>query len=110
MIWVGLATVMGVGLRFVQVPDFMLPIAVGIAVAAAVVLVLRLASPAAQPETAPPHAPCSKPSRPRRGGCPAPKPRRIRAPAWPQWPGGPTPTPSPAKGRAGKADRIYQVC
>lgn len=70
MIWVGLATVMGVGLRFVQVPDFMLPIAVGIAVAAAVVLVLRLASPAAQPETAPAPAPTPPP--------PAPPPRPVQ--------------------------------
>jgi chromosome partitioning protein len=42
VIGVGLAVVLGVGLRFVQLPDYMLPLAVGFAVAAAVVLVLRL--------------------------------------------------------------------
>ena len=48
---VGLAVVVGVGLRFVQLPDFMLPIGVGLAVAAAVVLALRVL--AAPPEAAP---------------------------------------------------------
>jgi cellulose biosynthesis protein BcsQ len=41
-VWVGLAVVGGVGLRFVHLPDFMLPIIVGVAVTAAVVLALRL--------------------------------------------------------------------
>jgi chromosome partitioning protein len=62
MIWVGLATVIGIGLRFVQVPDFMLPVAVGIAVAAAVVLVLKLVAPAPQPP--PPPAPFLPPPLP----------------------------------------------
>jgi chromosome partitioning protein len=44
-----LAVVGGVGLRFVALPDFVLPIAVGLAVATAVVLAIRLAGTA--PET-----------------------------------------------------------
>jgi len=48
---VGLAVVVGVGLRFVHLPDFMLPVAVGLAVAAAVVLALRVL--AATPEAPP---------------------------------------------------------
>jgi len=40
--WMGLAVVIGVGLRFVKLPDFMLPVVVGLAVTAAVVLTLRL--------------------------------------------------------------------
>ena len=53
MVWVGLASVVGVGLRFVQLPDFMLPVAVGVAVAAAVILVMRLASPSSPAAPAP---------------------------------------------------------
>jgi chromosome partitioning protein len=41
-VWVGLAVAAGVGLRFVKLPDFMLPVIVGVAVTAAVVLALRL--------------------------------------------------------------------
>lgn len=40
--WVGLAVAAGVGLRFAKLPDFMLPVIVGVAVTAAVVLALRL--------------------------------------------------------------------
>jgi chromosome partitioning protein len=61
MVWVGLATVMGVGLRFVQLPEFILPIAVGIAVAAAVILALKLLSPQPQAAPAPPPAPAPTP-------------------------------------------------
>ena len=42
---------LGVGLRFVHLPDFMLPIAVGVAVSAAVILALRVL--AATPDAAP---------------------------------------------------------
>jgi cellulose biosynthesis protein BcsQ len=49
MLGVCFAVVGGVGLRFVQLPDFVLPIAVGLAVATAVVLAIRLAATA--PET-----------------------------------------------------------
>ncbi len=49
MLGVCVAVVGGVGLRFVQLPDFVLPIAVGVAVATAVVLAIRLAATA--PET-----------------------------------------------------------
>ena len=42
LLGVGLAVAVGIGLRFVQLPDYMLPIAVGIAVAAAVILAMRL--------------------------------------------------------------------
>jgi len=41
-IWVGLAAAAGVGLRFVMLPEWLLPFVVGVAVAGAVVLVLRL--------------------------------------------------------------------
>jgi chromosome partitioning protein len=43
-VWVGLAAVVGVGLRFVQLPDFMMPVVVGVAVTAGVVLTLHLLS------------------------------------------------------------------
>ena len=43
---VGLAVVIGVGLRFIPLPDYALPMAVGIAVATAVVLVIKLAGTA----------------------------------------------------------------
>jgi cellulose biosynthesis protein BcsQ len=43
---VGLAVVIGVGLRFIPLPDYALPLAVGIAVATAVVLVIKLAGTA----------------------------------------------------------------
>jgi chromosome partitioning protein len=43
VIWIGLAVAAGVGLRFVQLPDFALPLVVGLAVAAGVTLVLHLA-------------------------------------------------------------------
>ncbi len=46
----GLAVVVGVGLRFVQLPDYVLPIAVGVAVATAVVLAMRLAGTTPEPE------------------------------------------------------------
>ena len=42
LIWVGLATAAGVGLRFVQLPDFALPMIVGLAVTAGVTLALHL--------------------------------------------------------------------
>ena len=42
LVGVGLAAAVGVGLRFVQLPDVMLPVAVGVAVTAGVVLLMRL--------------------------------------------------------------------
>ena len=41
-VWIGLAAAGGVGLRFVQLPDFALPVVVGLAVTAAVTLALHL--------------------------------------------------------------------
>jgi chromosome partitioning protein len=73
MVWVGLATVIGVGLRFVHLPDFMLPIAVGIAVAAAVILALKMVSPAPQQLPAPaPAQPALPPSSKRDVALPQP--------------------------------------
>jgi chromosome partitioning protein len=42
IIWIGVAVLLGFGLRFVRLPEFMLPIAVGLAVTTASVLLLRL--------------------------------------------------------------------
>src|SRR5207302_7693784 len=42
LIWVGLAIAGGIGLRFVQLPDFVLPLMVGLAVTAGVTLMLHL--------------------------------------------------------------------
>ena len=42
VVWVGLAIAGGIGLRFVQLPDFFLPVMVGLAVTAGVTLVLHL--------------------------------------------------------------------
>jgi hypothetical protein len=39
--WFGLAIVVGVGLRFLEVPEFLLPVLVGVGVAATVVFLLR---------------------------------------------------------------------
>src|SRR5262249_40270624 len=41
-IWIGLAVASGIGLRFVQLPDFVLPLMVGLAVTAGVTLMLHL--------------------------------------------------------------------
>ena len=38
LVWIGVAMVIGIGLRFVELPDFMIPFVVGIAVAAVVIL------------------------------------------------------------------------
>ncbi len=38
LVWVGVAMAIGIGLRFVELPDFMIPFVVGIAVAAVVIL------------------------------------------------------------------------
>ena len=51
--WIGGAMAGGIAMRFVQLPDFMLPIVVGIVVAATVVLVLRLLG-AGDPPVLPP--------------------------------------------------------
>jgi hypothetical protein len=42
LVWVGLAAAAGVGLRFVRLPDFALPVMVGLAVTAGVTLGLHL--------------------------------------------------------------------
>ena len=55
LVGVGLAVAVGIGLRFIQLPAFALPIAVGLAVTAAVVLAMRLILTA--PEEAPHAAP-----------------------------------------------------
>jgi cellulose biosynthesis protein BcsQ len=55
LLGVGLAAAVGIGLRFIELPSFMLPIAVGLAVTAAVVLALRVILTA--PEEAPRNAP-----------------------------------------------------
>jgi cellulose biosynthesis protein BcsQ len=78
MVWVGLATLTGVGLRFVQLPEFMLPVAVGVAVAAAVILLLRLATPSAPAPVAQP-AVASPPSSKR--PAPASRPIEVKKPA-----------------------------
>jgi hypothetical protein len=49
----GLAVIIGVTLRFIQLPDYMLPIMVGLAVATAVVLVIRLTGTAPEAEKKP---------------------------------------------------------
>jgi chromosome partitioning protein len=55
LIWIGLAVVAGVGLRFVQLPDFALPMIVGIAVAAGMTLFLHVFTQSTeQPPEAPP--------------------------------------------------------
>jgi hypothetical protein len=41
LLWVGLAMVVGVSLRFLEIPDYAIPVLVGLGVGAAVVLVLR---------------------------------------------------------------------
>jgi hypothetical protein len=42
LVWIGFAIVLGIGLRFLALPDFMLPVMVGLAVTAGVTLVLHL--------------------------------------------------------------------
>ncbi|MBI1916740.1 MAG: ParA family protein [Planctomycetes bacterium] len=53
LIWVGLAIAGGIGLRFVQLPDFVLPLMVGLAVTASVTLMLHLFLGQAEGEPAP---------------------------------------------------------
>jgi cellulose biosynthesis protein BcsQ len=53
LLWVGLAVAGGVALRFVRLPEFMLPIVVGLAVAGVMVLVLRLVARPAEPTPQP---------------------------------------------------------
>jgi hypothetical protein len=53
LIWVGLAIAGGIGLRFVQLPDFALPLMVGLAVTASVTLMLHLFLGQAEGEAAP---------------------------------------------------------
>jgi chromosome partitioning protein len=57
LIWIGAAIVFGVGLRYITLPEFMLPIAVGVAASAAAVLLLRLLMTADAPPAAPPKLP-----------------------------------------------------
>jgi chromosome partitioning protein len=71
LIWVGLAVAAGLGLRFVRLPDFVLPVVVGLAVTAGVTLALHLslgqdkeeATPAASPPTPSPSTSRKKSSR-----------------------------------------------
>ena len=73
LVGVGLAVAVGVGLRFVELPAFMMPIAVGLAVTAAVVLAMRvvLTAPEEAPKASPQltaalaHSPRKKESPPR---------------------------------------------
>jgi chromosome partitioning protein len=63
LMWVGLAVVVGVGLRFLRLPEYLIPVLVGIGVTVAVVLLLRSVQ-ANEPPSAP--RPTRKPP-PRRG-------------------------------------------
>lgn len=84
LIWVGLATAAGVGLRFVKLPEFMLPIVVGIAVAGAMVLVLRLLLNPGEPATPKPQPqpqPQSRSRQPVRPGERRPSPTPARTPS-----------------------------
>jgi len=82
IIWVGLAVMLGIAFRFVQLPQLMLPMAVGLAVAGLVVLALKLliivpeagveeqpAPPAAAPREMRPSPP-SRPAGPHGNGQP----------------------------------------
>src|SRR5205807_416080 len=53
-LWVGLSMAAGLGLRFVQLPDFAVPMIVGLAVTAGVTLVLHLAMKSAEDVKPPP--------------------------------------------------------
>ncbi len=60
LLWVGLAIVSGVALRFLRVPDWVLPLLVGVAVAAVTVVLVRQFGTTSTdrknaPSTAPPH-------------------------------------------------------
>ncbi len=73
LIWVGLAVVGGIGLRFMPLPDFALPMVVGLAVAAGVTLFLHIfmqtpGQPPSAPPAPPPEPPVpeKRPSQPRK--------------------------------------------
>jgi hypothetical protein len=53
IVWVGFAIAAGIGLRFVQLPDFTLPLMVGLVVTAGVTLLLHLFLGQAAGEPAP---------------------------------------------------------
>ena len=62
LIWVGLAAAAGIGLRFVRLPSFALPVIVGLAVTAAVTLVLHLLLGQQSKQPAPAAAPATPPA------------------------------------------------
>jgi hypothetical protein len=64
--WVGLAVATGIGLRFIELPDFALPVMVGLAVTAGVTLILHLLLMSGSSEPAP--AAAVAPATPRRSG------------------------------------------
>jgi chromosome partitioning protein len=66
-VWIALAAVVGFGLRFVKLPEWLLPVVVGLAVASGVVLVLRLVLNAGEGGPTEPAAP-SRPAQPRPKG------------------------------------------
>ncbi len=81
VIWVGLAMVGGVGLRFVKLPEFMLPVVVGLAVAGAMVLVLRVVlNPGEQPLPLPRRRAPGRPMEKRTAGVPAPSRGNLQGP------------------------------
>ncbi len=116
LIWIALAMVGGVSLRFIRLPEFMLPIIVGLAVAGTVVLILRLllnpTEPAASPSPLQP--------RPRPGGRPGQMDRRLASisgstpgekrpgPAQPGHApqGGPQPRPTDPKAKKDPVSRL----
>jgi chromosome partitioning protein len=68
LLWVGLAMIVGVGLRFMRLPDFMVPVLVGVGVGSVVILVLRHFL--MQPGPSDPPAPTRKPTSRRTDGRP----------------------------------------
>ena len=68
LLWVGVATAIGISLRFLDLPDYMIPVIVGFAVAVVVILGMIYLMPKQEeepehvPAPAPPPRPASKPS------------------------------------------------
>jgi chromosome partitioning protein len=75
LLWIGLAVVAGVGLRFVKLPSFVLPIVVGVAVTAGVTLALHLMTSQQEQE----RAAQKKPNHPPERGRPDRGKKRIGA-------------------------------
>jgi chromosome partitioning protein len=110
IVWIGLAVIIGVSLRFVPLPSYMLPIVVGLSVAGGVVLAVLLGLPSGDQPAAPAKPKSRQTARPARV-----ERKRVAAPASTEQRTGqtpvstPTPAPRPTPENPGKKDPISRL-